>query len=42
MRNMLTAMRSIPTKRLLRASRKAGVKSTPCYWASALKCWLAR
>jgi hypothetical protein len=38
----LTAMHGIPTKRLLRASRKAGVKSTPCYWASAPKCWLTR
>jgi hypothetical protein len=35
-------MRGIPTKRLLRASRKAGVKSIPCYWASVLKCWLTK
>jgi hypothetical protein len=31
-----------PTERRLRASRKAGVKSTLCYLASVLKCWLTR
>jgi len=38
----LTATRGEPTERRLRASRKAGVKSTLCYLASVLKCWLTR
>ena len=42
LRRQLTASRGAPTKRRLRASSKAGVKSTLCYLASALKCWLTR
>jgi hypothetical protein len=41
-RRYLTAICGAPTERLLTASRKTGVKSTPCYWASAPKCWLTR
>jgi hypothetical protein len=36
------ATRGVPTKRLLRASNEAGVKSAPCYWVSAPKFWLTK
>ena len=38
----VTATRGEPTERQLRASKKAVVRSTFCYLASALKCWLTR
>jgi Tfp pilus assembly PilM family ATPase len=42
MSGQLTATRGEPTERRLRASRKAGVRSTLYYLASVLKCWLTR